>query len=62
MDIDRTKHAVDIIERVLGAEYDGGDGYEQVVDLSTRPWLAGITATAVQIRVGLPDSSRRPRG
>lgn len=53
--IDRRKHDIDVIERVLGGARDplgGPDPSTDVVDLGTQPWLAGETTTAVQVTVG----------
>ena len=51
MEIDRTKHDIDVIERVLGSADDDG-AWSEVVEVTARPWLGGITSSAVQIHVG----------
>jgi hypothetical protein len=54
--IDRKKHEIDIMERVLGAPKEEGDDpvlHTEVLDLSVRPWLGGTTTSAVQLTVGL---------
>ena len=63
--IDRRKHEVDVIERVLGSTADGDRQHEvhtDVVDIAIRPWLAGTTTAAVQVTVGgvLPERDDSP--
>ena len=50
-DIDRTKHDIDVMERVLGSANSEGT-WSEVVELTARPWLGGITGSAVQIQIG----------
>ena len=43
------------MERVLQAAHDpeeGHEGHTEVVDLGVRPWIAGTTASAVQMTIG----------
>ena len=61
MEIDRTKHDIDVIERVLGSAGDD-DEWSEVVEVTARPWLGGITSSAVRIHVGgerTDDDERR---
>jgi hypothetical protein len=54
-DIDRRKHDMDVMERVLGSARDrSGDAASrtEVVTLGNRSSLAGATTTAVQVTVG----------
>ena len=50
--IDRKKHYVDVMERVLGPARDSADMHTDMVSLEERPWLAGTTTSAVEVRVG----------
>jgi hypothetical protein len=53
-DIDRRKHDVDVMERVLGSAADADrqdEVHTDVVDITIRPWLAGATTSAVQVTV-----------
>ena len=61
--IDRRKHDVDVMERVLGNAREplDGDAYTEVVDLGIRPWLGGTTLTAVQLTVGAERRDEKPR-
>jgi hypothetical protein len=66
-DIDRRKHEVDVLERVLGSAGDAAapdQPHTEVVDISVRPWLGGTTTSAVQVTVGgvAPDSEDRTSG
>ena len=62
--IDRRKHDIDVMERVLGAhETESENGsHTEVVDLGVRPWLAGVTTSVVQVTVSgsPPDVSEPP--
>lgn len=60
--IDRRKHDIDVMERVLGTAREplDGDAYTEVVDLGIRPWLAGTTMTAVQVTVGTAREDEKP--
>jgi hypothetical protein len=59
-DVDRKKHDVDVIERVLG----GAGGDRRSSDHSTRlldvevPWFGGSIPSTVELTVGLPSESR----
>ena len=60
-EIDRTKHDIDVMERVLGSASSDA-AWSEVVELSARPWLGGITGSAIQIqvgRLGAEDTGRR---
>ena len=53
--IDRRKHDLDVIERVLGVARDspeGRGGHTQVVDLGVRPWFGGSLTSAAQMTIG----------
>jgi hypothetical protein len=59
-DVDRKKHDVDIIERVLGNIREGGGAPEEstrLLDVEV-PWLGGSTRSTVELTVGLPSESR----
>jgi hypothetical protein len=70
-DVDRKKHDVDVIERVLGgvgAETGAGDRPTAGPDdRSTRlldvdvPWFGGSMHSTVELTVGLPEESRHWR-
>ena len=65
-DVDRRKHDVDIIERVLGGIRDSGsdaDGRSRVIDVDV-PWVNGSTHSTLELTVGVEetsDSRRRRR-
>jgi hypothetical protein len=62
--VDRKKHDVDIIERVLGSAREGAGPEERstnLLDLDV-PWFGGSTRSTVELTVGLPsDPSSRSR-
>lgn len=59
-DVDRKKHDVDVIERVLG----GAGGDVTAADRSTPlldvevPWFDGTKPSTVELTVGLPEHAR----
>jgi hypothetical protein len=55
-DVDRRKHDVDVIERVLGSLRETADRYTPLMDVET-PWLGGSTHSTVEMTVGLPSAS-----
>ena len=65
-DLDRRKHDVDIIERVLGGIRDSGetDRRSRVVDVDL-PNTSGSPNSTLELTVGISEnesSSRRPEG
>ena len=65
--VDRKKHDVDIIERVLGNVRDAAGSNAQSTDLLDVdvPWFGGSTRSTVELTVGLPLESlphSRPEG
>jgi hypothetical protein len=59
-DVDRKKHDVDVIERVLGgAGADDGpdDRSTPLLDVEV-PWFGGVKSSTVELTVGLPEESR----
>jgi hypothetical protein len=61
--IDRRKHDIDVIERVLGGARDRADDdgpQTEVVESDVRPWLAGTTSTSVQVTVGAHRKDQAP--
>jgi hypothetical protein len=63
-DLDRRKHDVDVIERVLGGLQDGSgpDATRiRVIDVEM-PWAGGSTHSTLELTVGLmPDEQERRR-
>jgi hypothetical protein len=60
--IDRRKHDIDVMERVLGdARDEAGEPapHRQVVNLGMRPWMAGARTSVVQVTI---SSSPRSYG
>ena len=58
-DVDRRKHDVDVIERVLGGLRENGDPPEQstpLLDVEV-PWFGGSTHSTVELTIGLPSES-----
>ena len=57
--VDRKKHDVDIIERVLGHVRDGAGHDDQSTNLLDVevPWFGGSTRSTVELTVGLPSES-----
>jgi hypothetical protein len=56
-DLDRRKHDVDIIERVLGGMRDPGsdaEGRTRVIDVEV-PWVSGTHST-LELTIGIDDS------
>ena len=54
-------HDSDVMERVLGVDAmdDRDEVHSEVVDVGARPWLAGVTLSAVQVTVGDTTPRRR---
>ena len=62
-DVDRKKHDVDVIERVLGGIQDGLDpaaSSTRLLDVDV-PWLGGSMHSTVEIMIGLPTESHDDR-
>ena len=65
--IDRRKHDIDVIERVLGGIQDvpvSRGSHTEVVDVDARPWFGGVTTSSVQLTIGMgerPDRLFRDR-
>ena len=62
MDLDRRKHDVDIIERVLGGirDSDTADGRPRVFDVDV-PWVSGSRDQTLELTVGIDNSESGPR-
>jgi hypothetical protein len=61
MRVDREKHESDIMEHVfLGVRPARGWRSSQVVSLAVRPWLSGLTVSAVQVSVVDDDDDAAP--
>jgi len=61
--VDRRKHDVDVIERVLGGvhEHAGPDDRSRsLIDVDV-PWFGGSKRSTVEMTIGLPAESRTPR-
>ena len=59
-DVDRKKHDVDVIERVLGGIGDDVRAHEQstrLLDVDV-PWFGGSMHSTVEMTVGFPSESR----
>jgi hypothetical protein len=59
-DVDRKKHDVDVIERVLGGaggDDNSGDRSTRLLDVEV-PWFGGSVPSTVELTVGLPSESR----
>ena len=59
-DVDRKKHDVDVIERVLGGIGDDVRAHDQsthLLDVDV-PWFGGSMHSTVEMTVGLPSESR----
>jgi hypothetical protein len=59
-DVDRKKHDVDVIERVLGGIGDDVRAHEQstrLLDVDV-PWFGGSMHSTVEMTVGLSSESR----
>ena len=64
MDLDRRKHDVDIIERVLGGMHDAdaSEARTRVCDVDL-PWLDESRHPTLELTVGLGKANdRRPKG
>jgi hypothetical protein len=62
-DVDRRKHDVDVIERVLCGIRDGdgpSDRATELLDVDV-PWLDGSMRSTVEMTVGLPADLSPPR-
>jgi hypothetical protein len=60
-DVDRKKHDVDVIERVLGGVYEQpgpDDRSRSLLDVDV-PWFGGSKRSTVEMTVGLPAEARR---
>ena len=60
--VDRKKHDVDVIERVLGGLDEDDSGHRQstsLLDVDV-PWFGGTKHSTVELTVGLPSESRPP--
>jgi hypothetical protein len=60
--VDRKKHDVDIMERVLGSLRDEAGGEDRSTDLLDVdvPCFGGSTRSTVELTVGLPSESLPP--
>jgi hypothetical protein len=58
-DVDRRKHDVDIIERVLGGISEAAPA-TRLLDVDV-PWFGGSMHSTVEMTVGLPSESREAR-
>lgn len=61
-DVDRKKHDVDVIERVLGgtgADVGAHDHSMPLLDVEV-PWFGGSKPSTVELTVGLPEDARFP--
>jgi hypothetical protein len=63
--LDRRKHDVDIVERVLGGarDDDTAEGRARVFDVDV-PWVSGLRDQTLELTVGIDDTesdSRRRR-
>jgi hypothetical protein len=58
-DLDRKKHDLDVIERVLGGVRDTGNSAEKSTRLISVevPWLGGSTRSTLELTVGLSSDS-----
>jgi len=58
MDLDRRKHDIDIVERVLGGIRDssGSDVETRVLELDV-PWASGVDHPTLELTVGIDDSA-----
>jgi hypothetical protein len=64
MGLDRRKHDVDIIERVLGGvrDPDTTEVRARVVDVDV-PWVSGLRDQTLELTVGIDEADhRRPKG
>ncbi|HET9192560.1 MAG TPA: hypothetical protein VFO21_06760 [Vicinamibacterales bacterium] len=64
--LDRRKHDVDVIERVLGGVRDGdtAEGRTRVYDMDV-PWVSGCRDQTLELTVGIDDDEgdhKRPKG
>jgi hypothetical protein len=60
--IDRRKHDIDVMERVLGGIQDepvSQGPHTGVVDIDARPWVGGFTTSAVQMTIGIRERPER---
>lgn len=63
-DVDRKKHDVDVIERVLGgagADVTTTDRSTRLLDIEV-PWFDGMKSSTVELTIGLPEESRSWHG
>lgn len=58
-EVDRKKHDLDVLERVLGGVRDSGAAAHStpLFDVDV-PWFGGWTRSTVEMTVGLPEESR----
>ena len=65
MDLDRRKHDVDIIERVLGGIRESGSPDVQTrvldVDVPDAPWAGGTVHRTVELTIGIDDTASERR-
>lgn len=63
--LDRRKHDVDVIERVLGGvrDSDTAEGRTRVYDVDV-PWVSGFRDQTLELTVGIDDERdhKRPKG
>jgi hypothetical protein len=62
-DVDRRKHDVDVIERVLGGVRETTSPADESTPLISVevPWFGGSARSTVELTVGLSTVSERPR-
>jgi hypothetical protein len=54
--VDRKKHVVDVLERVLGdvqTALGPAEPHTKVIDVEVRPWLGGSRTSAMQLTIGI---------
>ena len=65
MDLDRRKHDVDIIERVLGGIRDSNSPAVQTrvldVDVPDVPWAGGAVHRTMELTIGIDDTASERR-
>jgi hypothetical protein len=59
-DLDRRKHDVDVIERVLGGirDSDAAEGRARVIDVDV-PWVSGFRDQTLELTVGIDEADHR---
>lgn len=60
--LDRRKHDVDVVERVLGGirDSDTAEGRTSVYDVDV-PWVSGFRDQTLELTVGIGDTASEPR-